>query len=262
MPLLELNNYSISYHFPVQTTIVDTISLQIDHGEITALVGESGAGKTTLGLSLLGLLNLKNNVQISGQIIFDGVEIHGSDNNIFGKYRGRRIGYIFQEPLLALNPVFSIGEQLRETIHYHFKTNHAKQQALNWLEKCELTPAQQYYRYYPHQLSGGMRQRVMIALALACDPDLVVADEPTSGVDAALKLEIMSLLIKQCQNNKSILLITHDIGLAAKYSQKLFVMYQGQIIESGRTENIINSPVHSYTRTLIEKFMFLINAHN
>ncbi len=262
MPLLELNNFSISYHAPVQTTIVDSISLQINHGEIAALVGESGAGKTTLGLSLLGLLPLKNLAQISGQMIFHNEKVNISDNNIFCKFRGKHIGFIFQEPLLALNPVFSIGEQLRETIYFHFKTNHAKQLALLWLEKCELTPAKQYYRYYPHQLSGGMRQRVMIALALASDPDLVVADEPTSGVDAALKMEIMSLLVKQCQKNKSILLITHDIGLAAKYSQKLIVMYQGKIIESGRTENIINSPVHPYTRMLIDKFMFLINAGN
>jgi len=262
MVLLELDDFSVSYRLPVECTVVDRISLSLDKGEIAALVGESGTGKTTLGTSLLGLMKTNNSVQISGQMIFDGVDVHVADKNFICKYRGNRIGYIFQEPLLALNPVFTVGEQLRETIRCHDRSGNAKLRALNWLEKCELSPPDQYYKYFPHQLSGGMRQRVMIALALAGDPDLVIADEPTSGVDAALKIEIMSMLVEHCNKNKSILLITHDIGLAANYAQKIFVMFQGRIVEGGRTKNIIKSPVHPYTKMLIDKFLFLMNKHN
>jgi len=262
MPLLGLENFSVNINFPVKRFIVNSINLELEAGEIAALVGESGSGKTTLGLGILGLLDTKNHFQISGNVVFDGLKINSSDKSSLTKLRGKGIGYIFQEPLLALNPVFTIGEQLRETIRYHFKLKEPKKHALNWLEKFELNPPKQYYSYYPHQLSGGMRQRVMIALALAANPELIIADEPTSGVDAALTLEIMSLLIKHCQQNKCMLLITHDIGLAAKYSQRLFVMYQGKIIESGHTKKILKAPDHSYTRLLIDKYIHLMNYQN
>ncbi len=257
--MLAVENFSISYSYPTLKRVVNDVSLHINTGEICALVGESGAGKTTLGLSIPGLLDISGGATISGQIHFDGIDIYHTPGLNLSGVRGKRVGYIFQEPLLAMNPVIKAGELLRETIQVHIQPANSKELALNWLEKLGLSPADRYYHYYPHQLSGGMRQRVMIALALAGNPDLVIADEPTSGVDATMKLEIMDLLVTQCRTGKSLLIITHDIGIAAKYSEKLFVMYKGALVENGPTREVVNKPEHPYTRLLLNKYIHFMN---
>jgi len=259
MALLAIENFSVSYNCPAPKRVVNNVCLQINAGEICALVGESGAGKTTLGLGIPGLLDSSSGININGHIRFDGIDIYHSPAPVLAGLRGKRIGYIFQEPMLALNPVIKAGELLRETIQVHNKTINSKAKTLQWLEKLELKPAERYYHYYPHQLSGGMRQRLMLALALAGDPDLVIADEPTSGVDAAMKHEVMELLVAQCGSGKSLLIITHDIGIAAKYTQKLFVMYKGELVESGSTKELVNQPTHPYTRVLLNKYIHFLN---
>ncbi|HPG40173.1 MAG TPA: ABC transporter ATP-binding protein [bacterium] len=259
MSLLAIDDFSVSYSYPAPKRVVNNVCLHINTGEICALVGESGAGKTTLGLSIPGLLDNSGGVNINGHILFDDIDIYQSSAPVVAGLRGKRIGYIFQEPLLALNPVIQAGELLRETIHVHNKLANSKAEALQWLEKLGLVSAKRYYHYYPHQLSGGMRQRVMLALALAGNPDLVIADEPTSGVDATMKHEVMELLVAHCRTGKSLLIITHDIGIAAQYSQKLFVMYKGEVVESGPTKELVKQPTHPYTRVLLNKYIHFMN---
>ncbi len=252
--LLEVENLSISYLGPQAVNAVDHVSFFLDHGEIMALVGESGSGKTTLAKALLRLFDDTRKVHIAGSIRFEDAELSELSEAEMNRIRGKKIGLIFQEPLLALNPLFRSGAQIAETIRQHTNLNRktARERARHLLAQVGLNPAQQIYRLFPHQLSGGMRQRVMIALAFACRPQLVIADEPTSALDAPLRSDLMSFLMGYCRRQRTaLLLITHDLSLALQFSQKIMIMHHGKIVEQGLTSTISMRPQHPYTQRLL-----------
>ncbi len=250
MNLLEVNDFSVWYADSDQY-VVDHVNLEIGKACVTALVGESGSGKSTLGYAIMGLLQFKEGAFQSGKICYDD-RVLPVDEPDYAGYRGSQFGYIFQEPLLALNPVYTIGQQIVKVLkYYHVKNPQAA--AHSWLEQVGLG-GKRVCKLYPHQLSGGMRQRVMIAIALAANPELIIADEPTSGIDAVLKYDIMSLLTGLVKQKKSLLLITHDIAIASHFSDYIYVMQKGSIVESGKTAEIIRNPGHKYTQLLVSRF--------
>jgi ABC-type glutathione transport system ATPase component len=252
--LLEVEDLSVTYLGSEETCAVDQVSFTLDHGEVLSLVGESGSGKTTLGLALLNAFAPRNEVKTTGQVRFEEEDLLAISDNQLNKIRGKKIGMIFQEPLLALNPVFRVGPQIAETIQYHYnlKKRAARFRAQALLSQMELFPAKKIYRYYPHQLSGGMRQRVMIALAFACNPQLVIADEPTSALNESLRSTLMTFLVEHCQRHRTaLLLITHDIEIALQYSKRMMVMHRGKIVEKGLTTSIVMRPQHPYTQRLL-----------
>jgi len=252
--LLEVENLSVSYLEPQPVCVVDRVTFCIDYGETMALVGESGSGKTTLAKAMLRLFDHSGKALVSGNIRLEDSDLAGLSEAELNKIRGKKIGIIFQEPLLALNPVFRVGAQIAETIRLHTKLHRkaARERALNLLTQVGLNPARRIYRFFPHQLSGGMRQRVMIAIAFACRPQLIIADEPTSALDAPLRSDLMSFLVGHCQRRRAaLLLITHDLGLALQFSQKIMIMYRGKIVEQGSTASITMRPQHPYTQRLL-----------
>ncbi len=250
MSLLKVNDCSVWYADSDQY-IVDHVNLEIENSSVTALVGESGSGKSTLGYAIMGLLQFKEGALQSGKICYNDKEMPVNEPDYAG-YRGSQLGYVFQEPLLALNPVYTIGQQIVKVLKHHHIKN-PKDTACSWLEQVGLG-SKRIYKLYPHQLSGGMRQRAMIALALAANPELIIADEPTSGIDAVLKYDIMSLLTGLVKQEKSLLFITHDIAIASHFSDYIYVMKKGSIVESGKTVDIIRNPGHEYTQLLVSRF--------
>lgn len=235
-------------------SVVDHVSFHIDHGETVGLVGESGSGKSITSLSLLGLIKPPGKI-VSGSIRLEGEELVGKSNKGMEKYRGNKITMIFQEPMTSLNPVLTIGEQIAETVMLHQKLSRKKALvlAVKMLEKVGISEPENRLRQYPHQLSGGMRQRVMIAIALSCNPKLLVADEPTTALDVTIQaqiLELMSTLNKD--SDMGILLVTHDLGVVAEMCQRVFVMYAGKIVEQAPTEELFRKPLHPYTEALLK----------
>lgn len=234
--------------------IVDATSLEVPALSVTALVGGSGSGKTTLGLAVLRLLPLGLNVR-QGRIWFDGREILGLSEERMRFLRGKDISMVFQEPLYAFNPVFSIGDQIGEVLGVHTSLNLRQRRAriLELLDIVGLPDPRRVARNYPHQLSGGMRQRAMIAQAIAAGPKLLIADEPTSNLDVTLQARIMELFRELKDELKlSILLITHDLGMVSHIADRVAVMTQGKIVEQGMTQDVLKDPRHPYTRTLME----------
>ncbi|MCH8011115.1 MAG: ABC transporter ATP-binding protein [Candidatus Marinimicrobia bacterium] len=232
--------------------IVDDVSFDMNKGETVGLVGESGCGKSMTALSLIGLQ--KPAKIIGGKVIFNGTDLVSLDKKSIREYRGKKIAMIFQEPMTSLNPVMSCGKQILEAVKMQGELNgaHAKQRVIELLNLVKYPDPKMGYKSYPHELSGGMRQRVMIAMALAGKPDLLIADEPTTALDVTVQAEIVNLLKKiQQQLGMAILFITHDIGLIKQVSDKIMVMYAGQIIEEGPTEIILKSPLHPYTKALL-----------
>lgn len=233
---------------------VDHVSFHIDPGEVVCIVGESGCGKSVTSLSIMGLLG-KGGAVIDGSVLFDDKNLLAMTEKEFDQIRGNQISMIFQDPLTSLNPVFTVGSQITESIrvHLHLPKDEARKRAVGLLEKVGMPDPQGVMKKYPHTLSGGMRQRAMIAMALCCNPRLLIADEPTTALDVTIQAQIMALLKKlQEETGMSMILITHDIGLVANMADRVLVMYAGQIIEQAKTSELFKSPRHPYTRALLE----------
>lgn len=236
-----------------QNISVDHISFHVDQGEVVCIVGESGCGKSVTSLSIMGLLR-RDGAVTDGSVFFDGKNLLAMSEKELDRIRGDELTMIFQDPLTSLNPVFSVGSQIMESIrtHMHLSKEEARRRAIELLEQVGMPEAEETMKKYPHTLSGGMRQRVMIAMALSCNPKLLIADEPTTALDVTIQAQIMKLL-KELQQGKnmSMILITHDIGLVANTADRVLVMYAGQIIEEAVTEELFADPKHPYTQALL-----------
>ena len=254
--LLAVNDLSVTFSTQGgDINAVQGISFDINRGENVAIVGESGSGKSVTALSLLRLHDEKNVHYNSGQIHFEDQDLLQLDESLMRDVRGQNISMIFQEPMTSLNPVYTIGAQIRETlvIHKSVSTEEAYNEAVKLLDRVGIRDPEKRVKDYPHMLSGGQRQRVMIAMALACDPALLIADEPTTALDVTIQQQILELLLElQKDSGMSVLLITHDLNLVRKFSQRVCVMQQGKIVEQGETQNIFSEPQHEYTKYLLD----------
>ena len=255
LPLLTFSNLSVSFGSGQQEVkAVRGASFEIRKGETVALVGESGSGKSVTALSAMQLLPYPTAAHPSGSIRFDDQELVGANEDRLRQIRGNRIGMIFQEPMTSLNPLHTLEKQIGEVLVLHKKLGRvaARKQTLDLLMQVGLGNAENRLQAYPHQLSGGQRQRVMIAMALANDPELLIADEPTTALDVTIQAQILALLRKlQKERGMSMLLITHDLGIVRKIANRVCVMTDGQIVEQGDTEQIFSNPTHSYTQHLL-----------
>lgn len=232
---------------------VDGVSLQLFKNEKLAIVGESGCGKSTLATTIMGLHN-PNVTKITGQINYKGDNLVDYDEATFNTVRGKEIGMIFQDPLASLNPLMTIAAQIEEALIYHTKLNGQERQArvLELLDQVGIANPQRTAKQYPHELSGGMRQRVVIAIALACKPSIIIADEPTTALDVTIQAQILDLLNDiQEETESGIILITHDLGVVAETADRVAVMYAGQIVEIADVYELFNNPRHPYTRSLL-----------
>ncbi|MFM6986731.1 MAG: ABC transporter ATP-binding protein [Hydrogenophaga sp.] len=254
MSLLEVNNLVVEFpnrHGTLRA--LDDVSFDIAPGEILGVVGESGAGKSLTGASIIGLLEPPGRVA-SGEILLEGRRIDNLPPEQMRKVRGRQIGAIFQDPLTSLNPLYSVGRQLVETITTHLPVSaaQARERAIGLLRDTGIPAPEQRIDHYPHQFSGGMRQRVVIALALAAEPQLIVADEPTTALDVSIQAQIITLLKTICrERGAAVMLITHDMGVIAETCDRVAVMYAGRMAEIGPVHAVINQPAHPYTRGLM-----------
>ena len=252
--LLEVKNLYVE--FPTRRGVlraIDDVSFSIDRGEVLGVVGESGAGKSLTGSSIIGLLDPPGRIS-NGEIYLDGRRIDNLPPQEMRKVRGREIGAIFQDPLTSLNPLYTVGKQIVQTIQTHLNMSHkqALERAIELLEATGIPAARERIDHYPHQFSGGMRQRVVIALALAADPKLIVADEPTTALDVSIQAQIIDLLKKLCkENGTAVMLITHDMGVIAETADRVAVMYAGRIIEIGPVKEVIQNALHPYTNGLM-----------
>jgi len=234
--------------------VLDRVSLSVERGQILGIVGESGCGKSMTALAVMGLVPDPPGRVASGSIQIAGRELVGLDNERMRRIRGKEIGMIFQEPMSSLNPVFTVGEQIAESVRLHDNAGAkaATARAVDMLKAVDIPEAAARVRAYPHQLSGGMRQRVMIAIALACRPRVLIADEPTTALDTTVQAQIFDLLRDlQRDTGTAIILITHDMGAIAELADQVAVMYAGRIVEQGGVEQVLSAPRHPYTRGLI-----------
>ena len=249
-PLLEVRKLRVEFPTRRATLVaLDDVSFDIAPGEILGVVGESGAGKSLTGAAIIGLLDPPGRVAL-GEIRFEGQRIDNLSYEAMRKLRGRHIGAIFQDPLTSLNSLYTVGRQLIETIQTHLPLNdaQARQRAIKLLQETGIPAAEARIDQYPHQFSGGMRQRVVIALALAGEPKLIVADEPTTALDVSIQSQIISLLKRLCKDHgAAVMLITHDMGVIAETCDRVAVMYAGRIVEIGPVHDVIHSPAHPYT---------------
>ena len=252
--LLEVKGLTTGFTGDYGKTIsVDHVSFHVDEGEVVCLVGESGCGKSVTSLSIMGLLG-RGGAVVDGSVLFDDKNLLSMTEKELDEIRGDQITMIFQDPLTSLNPVFTVGNQITESIrpHMHLSKEDAKKRAENLLEKVGMPDAHGVMKKYPHTLSGGMRQRVMIAMALSCNPRLLIADEPTTALDVTIQAQIMELLSQlQKETGMAMILITHDIGLVANMADRVLVMYAGQIIEEAPAMELFRSPKHPYTQALL-----------
>jgi len=253
MELLQISNLHVS--FPTKAGVVrasDGVNLEIKQGESLCLVGESGCGKTIVALSIMRLL--PQNAQISGEICFKGKNLLSLGKEEMRKIRGREIAMIFEQPATCVNPVFTVGDQIIEAVRVHQKCSRkkAKERAIELMEMVGIPSPQKRFNQYPHEFSQGMQQRVMIAIALAYSPALLIADEPTTSLDVAIQAQIMGLLKDLVAKFKtSLFLITHDLGVAAEMCDSVAVMYAGEIMEQGRVSEVFKYPKHPYTKALL-----------
>ena len=233
---------------------VDGISYTVEHGETVAIVGESGSGKSVSALSILRLIPDPPGLITGGEILFDGKDLRRLAETEMREIRGRDIGMVFQEPMTSLNPVLTIGRQITETLEQHQGADRATadRRAIELLEMVGIADPKRRLRQYPHQLSGGMRQRVMIAVALACNPKLIIADEPTTALDVTIQAQILELMKTLARRfNVAQIIITHNLGVVARYATRVNVMYAGRIVESGPADAIYHAPRHPYTMALL-----------
>ncbi|MBP0482207.1 ABC transporter ATP-binding protein [Sagittula salina] len=254
MTLLSVRDLTVKFKTRESSvTALDGISFDIARGERVGVVGESGAGKSITGFALMNLLSRPGYID-GGQILFEGQDVTKMTPKQVRAMRGNRMAMIFQDPMVTLNPVLTIGQQMIETLRAHRKLSkeEARQIALVKLKEVYIPSPEARLDQYPHELSGGMRQRIVIAIALLLDPQLIIADEPTTALDVTIQADIMDLLLEMCRSNMvGLMLITHDLGVVSQVTERTMVMYAGRIIESGRTRSIINDPQHPYTQGLI-----------
>lgn len=261
-PALSVENLTVE--FPSRRgvlTAIDGVSMQIARGEILGVVGESGAGKSITGLAVLGLLDAPGRIG-GGAIHVGGRRVDTLSEAELTKVRGREMGAIFQDPLTALNPLFTVGRQLTETIRLHTDLDRAgaRARAVELLKEVGIPAPEERLRQYPHQFSGGMRQRVVIALALAAAPQLIIADEPTTALDVSIQAQIIALLRRLCEDHGTgIMLVTHDMGVIAETADRVAVMYSGRVVETGPVEEVIHNPQHPYTQGLMNAIPSLHN---
>ena len=255
MALLEVRDLHTVFTTPAgKVQAVNGVTFDLDRGEVLGVVGESGSGKSVTAYSILQILE-KNGRIASGSIKFDGQELVGASTKQLKEIRGNRISIIFQDPMTSLNPTYTIGHQLTEVITLH--TNRSRSQAIvravEMLKLVNVSEPERRMRQYPHELSGGMRQRVMIAMALACEPDILIADEPTTALDVTIQAQILELMQKlQKELDMAIIMITHDLGVVAQMCDRVIVMYAGSVCETGTVEDIFYRPSHSYTKGLLK----------
>ncbi|MCK0535712.1 MULTISPECIES: ABC transporter ATP-binding protein [unclassified Anaerobiospirillum] len=231
------------------------VSFSIGKGEILALVGESGSGKSVTSLSIMGLLNSNGRVVEGSKIMFDGVNLLDLSERKMQQIRGNRISMIFQEPMTSLNPIFTVGDQILENIRLHTRLSRkeAHEKLLHIMDTVGIPNPARRIKDYPHQMSGGMRQRIMIAMAMACQPKLLIADEPTTALDVTIQAQILDLIYRMREQfNISVLLITHDLGVVAEAADRVAVMYCGRIVEQGTTTDILTDPKHPYSNGLLK----------
>ncbi|KXT77554.1 ABC transporter ATP-binding protein [Streptococcus sp. DD13] len=254
-PLLEIKDLHVGFRIRDDYyDAVDGVSIDLKKNEILAIVGESGCGKSTLATTIMGLHN-PNNTKISGEIIYNDTNLVGLAEHDYNQIRGNDIGMIFQDPLASLNPLMTIGAQIDEALVYHTDMNQEqrKERVLELLDQVGIPNPQRTYKQYPHELSGGMRQRVGIAMALSCKPPVIIADEPTTALDVTIQAQILDLLNDlQEETNAGIILITHDLGVVAETADRVAVMYAGQFVEVAPVEELFSNPQHPYTRSLLK----------
>ncbi len=254
MSLLEVRNLRIEYpsRYGVMTAVKD-LSFSIEKGEILGVVGESGAGKSTIGNAVIDLLSPPGRIA-RGDVFLNGEKISGMSPDAIREIRGAKIGFIFQDPMTSLNPLFTVEQQLVETMLANTELNpdEAYEKALELMEAVGIPQPELRIKQYPHQFSGGMRQRVVIAIALSCDPDLIIADEPTTALDVSIQDQILQLIRKLCKERQvGCMLVTHDMGVVSNITDRVAVMYRGDLVEIGPTEQVLGTPKHPYTQSLI-----------
>ncbi|WP_278182848.1 dipeptide ABC transporter ATP-binding protein [Vibrio misgurnus] len=254
MSLLAVKNLRIEYPSRHGVHVaVKSLTLDIQAGEIVGVVGESGAGKSTVGNAVIDLLSPPGSIA-AGEVYLNGEKISGLSPQAMREVRGSKIGFIFQDPMTSLNPLFTVEQQLTETIHANMQVSdqQAYQRALSLLQQVGIPQPENRLKQYPHQFSGGMRQRVVIAIALAGEPDLIIADEPTTALDVSIQDQILTLIRELCkQNNVGCMLVTHDMGVVSNVTDRVAVMYRGDLVEFGPTGKVLGTPQHPYTRSLI-----------
>lgn len=255
VPIIEVKGLRTSFLTDDgEIPVVNSIDFHINPGEVLGIVGESGCGKSVTSLSIMGLVPSPAG-KVEGEILFKGNNIANAPEAKMRKVRGNEIAMIFQEPMTSLNPVFTIGEQLVETLRIHRKWNkkQARQRAVEMLKLVGLGRADELIDEYPHQLSGGMRQRVMIAMAMICEPKLLIADEPTTALDVTIQAQILELMKKlNKETDTAIMMITHDLGVVAQMCERVIVMYAGKVVEEGKVQSVFQNPKHPYTIGLLQ----------
>lgn len=251
MPLLSIENLSIA--FDGQDPVVQGVSFSVAAGETVCVVGESGSGKTVTALSIARLLSSPPVTYPTGKVLLRGEDVLHAPKNKLRDIRGRVVSYIFQEPGASLNPVSRVGNQILEMLKLHRPENATEEEAIRLLAAVGISDPQERIRAYPHQLSGGMQQRVMIAMAIAAHPELLVADEPTTSLDVTIQAQILELLKKlQAEFGMAILFITHNLGIVASIADRVVVMYAGKVVENGPASFVLASPQHAYTKSLLK----------
>ena len=255
-PILKINDLKVSFQSGKKLIpAVDGISFELKEGEILGIVGESGSGKSVTSLAAMGLIPSPPGKIETGEIIFNGNDLSRFSEKEWRKIRGNQISMIFQEPMTSLNPLFTIGNQLMEAIRLHtdLSKREAKVRSIDLLRLVGIPRAEGILKEHPHQLSGGMRQRVMIAMAMACNPKVLIADEPTTALDVTIQAQILALMKDlNKKTNTSIIFITHDLGVIAEICERVIVMYSGQIVEQGDVRTILKDPQHPYTKGLLK----------
>ncbi|MBN2283750.1 MAG: ABC transporter ATP-binding protein [Deltaproteobacteria bacterium] len=253
--LLDVRDLEVTFALRTGSLIaINRVSFTVDRGERVGLVGESGAGKSVTGFAILKLISKPGFIS-NGHIFFDGRDLATLSDEEMRQVRGNGISMIFQDPMMTLNPVLTIGTQMVETLQAHrdISRREAEAVALDRLRRVHIPSPEKRLKQYPHEFSGGMRQRIVIAIALITDPALIIADEPTTALDVTIQAEIMDLLLELCESERTgLILITHDLGVVSQVTEKIVVMYAGDIVEMGSTERIIENPRHPYTKGLIK----------
>ena len=256
-PLLDIRHLSTHYVSARGTRVtraVDDVSLTLDQGQTLGIVGESGSGKTTFALTLLRLLPTAARI-VEGQMLFEGADLLKKSDGEMRRIRGKRIAMILQDPMMSLNPLFTVGEQVAEPIRVHdgARRGSAWTRATELLKAVRIAAPERRVREYPHQLSGGMRQRIVGAIAISCEPRILIADEPTTSLDVTIQAQYLNLLRDlQRAHNLALIFITHNLGIVAKMCDQVAVMYAGRMVEAGPVKQIYNAPAHPYTRALLE----------
>ncbi len=257
-PLLEVNNLKVIFNTTAGTVkAVDGMSYYLNEGEVVGLVGESGCGKSVSQMAVTQIIATPPGEIIGGEVIFEGEDLlkNKADSKQIRAIRGGKIGMVFQEPMTSFNPVFTIGEQIMESLVLHLKLNRqdAKLRAIELLEQVGIPDAKIRVNNYPHQFSGGMRQRAMIAMALSCHPKLVIADEPTTALDVTTQAQVLEVMMEMTEKyHNSLVIVTHNLGIVARHAQRIYVMYAGRIVESGTADDVFNDPRHPYTIALLK----------